>query len=124
MPSLRINALDKHLTAVAVPALALFIIAGLLGLFSLQIDPWLQQIAPIESWPLTAKVLHWISPWFAVSAGFTAAGLLTGVLDGVWLRYFTHRKVVSVSLAWALIVLAVTAWASFPLALQLLGGKI
>lgn len=99
---------------------AMLVIAAALSLFAFAVDPWLQQIAPLEAWPITAKVMHWASPWVAMSTGFSAAALGFGVLDGVWVQYFIHRRTVIAMLVWALMVVGATAWSALALPVQLL----
>lgn len=115
---------DKPLTAVAGPVIALLVIAVALGFFAFLVDPWLQQIAPLDVWPMTAQVMHWVSPWVAAGAGILAASLGFGGLTGVWLQYFTNRRIVIAMLIWSLVVVGLTAWTVLSLAVQLLAGRI
>lgn len=119
-----ISPVDKPLAAVAAPVLALLVIAVALGYFALLASPWLQQIAPLDEWPMTAQIMHWVSPWAAAGAGILAASLYCGGLDGVWPQYFTNRRTVIALLVWSLLVAGLTVWTTLSLAMQLLASRI
>ena len=103
-----------------VSAKLLLIMAILMGFFIIVIDPYLQQLAPFESWPLLARGMHWAAPWFAVGAVLAASGLLSGRLDQELHAFFNHRTVVIGMIVWTFVILTLVTWTGFRLPLLLL----
>ncbi|MDP2782001.1 hypothetical protein [Devosia sp.] len=105
--------IDQHFRLVAVPALAMFIMAVVLGFFAFVIDPRLQGSVPLSEWSLLAKAMHYIAPWLTVCFAFCAGGLCANSLGGRAICFFTNRCVV-ISLMAAGIFTIVMVWrASF-----------
>ncbi len=114
------SSLDRqHLQAVKVPIASLLLISLCLGGWSLIVEPRLQAIAPLEWWPASALMLHWLSPWISGGGVITAIALLFGGLDGVWYQYFTHRRTVIGLLILALIAVVIAFAGPLYFALQL-----
>lgn len=122
MNTVSADKIDQHFRLIAAPALALLIIAVVLGYFAFVLDQRLQSALPFAEWPLLAKGMHYIAPWLAVSSAFCAVGLCANSLGERALSYFTSRPAVFAALVASFIAIILVVRVSFAIVETLLAN--
>lgn len=101
----------RMLSRLAIPATLLVIIGSFLGYYTSQVVPVLQQVAPIETWPLAARLVVMAAPWCAAGAIAVAVTLGMAVLGDACLRGLAHSHTDMAAIVLPIIALAIVAYA-------------
>ncbi len=105
----------KDIHPLAMPLAALFAMTCILGYYYFRVDPILQSLAPLSTWPVIAKVVHYTTPYLILCAlsGIAIAVLsLRSTTGDVQYRYWTHPKVIRSTWILALILFVFLHWNS------------